>query len=68
MWKIRRPMMMTNLSKISGIIIGIMIILLSWLQYGAKGRKYVLGIIVGIALILLSLFSKVSDTNRRKKP
>jgi Na+/proline symporter len=62
--------MATNLfGKISGIICGIMATLLSWLHYCAKGKKFALGVMAaGIAITLLALFSKVSDTNRQKKP
>jgi Na+/proline symporter len=60
--------MTTTLGKIGGFIGGITVTLLSWLQYCAKGRKFVLGgVIAGIAIILLALFSKVSDTKRQKK-
>ena len=61
--------MTTTLGKISGIICVTMGILLSWLQYCAKGRKFALVVcIASIALLLLILFSKVSDTNHQKKP
>jgi Na+/proline symporter len=64
MWEIKRPRT-TTLGKIGGFVTGIMVTLLSWLGWCAKGREYVLGVIAGIALILLTLFSKVSDTKRQ---
>lgn len=67
MWKIRRPMV-TTLGKVVGLFTGIMVTLQSWLLCCAKGRKFILGVIAGIGVILLALFSKVSDTNRQKKP
>jgi hypothetical protein len=66
MWKIRRPVT-TTFSKISSLITGIIFTLLSCLLYYAKGRRFARGIMAGIVVVLLALFSKVSDTQHRKK-
>jgi hypothetical protein len=58
--------MVSKLGKALGLFNGIMVTLLSWLLWYAKGRKFVLGVIVGIGVILLALFSKVSDTKAQR--